>query len=254
MQFAGRERLKIYFQVDEDQNFHPQKAAQTADIAFAINSEIFHIVQPHNPQCFLIPHSFQGHLSDLAKKTIAGDYTYRRNSGPLQVMYVGNLEHGHINIDLFEKTVKENNHVQFQLIGPYDPNRPLFKRLQHYPQVRFFGKVPYKEIPGLLDKADALMLVYDSGFTQSSHKLLEYLASGKAIVSTYMSEYDKDDSLIYWSKTDEEYLETFRRVLSTIELCNNPELMKARINFAMAHTYASQLDRIEKIIEQVIRK
>ncbi len=247
--FAGRDVLKIYFQVDENQNFHPAKAAQTADIAFAINSEILDIIRPNNQKSFLIPHSFQGHLSPQAKKVMAGEYNYIKPAGRLQVMYVGNLEHRHINIDLFEKVVRENSNTDFQLVGPYDAGRPLFQRLKHYNNVQFIGKVPFKEIPTLLDKADALILVYDSGFTQSSHKILEYLASGKVIISTYMSEYDNKDSLINSSRSEDEYLETFKKVLSGIETYNDPVHMRRRIQFAMDHTYASQLDNLERLIE-----
>jgi len=250
LRFAGTDVLKIYFQVDENQNFNPSKAAATADVALAINTEIFEIIRPHNQKCFLIPHSFQGHLSDLAKKVIEGNYTYKKPYGPLQVMYVGNLQHRHIDIDLFEKLVSENKEIIFQLVGPYDNEKPLFQRLQKYPQVNFWGKVQYKVIPDLLDKADTVILIYDSGFTQSSHKLLEYLASGKAIISTYMSEHDTDDSLIYLSRSEEEYLKIFQWVISNIETCNEPESMRRRIQFAIEHSYAGQLDRLEKLIEQ----
>lgn len=254
LRFAGKNVLKIYFQVDEDQNFHPAKAAQTADIALAINSEIFEIIRPHNSQSFLIPHSFQGFLSEAAGKALAGEYVYKKPADLLKVFYVGNLEHKHIDVDLFEKVVNENSDIRFHLVGPYDPDKSLYQRLKKYTNVNFKGKVPSKEIPSLLDSADALMLVYDSGFTQSSHKLLEYLASGKAIVSTYMSEYDKEDSLLYISRSSEDYLQTFRRVLSDIEICNNPEHMQRRIQFAMDHTYSAQLDKLEKLIDNISPK
>lgn len=251
--FAGKHVLKLYFQVDEDQDFHPARAAQTADIALAINSEILDIISPHNPNSFMIPHSFQGRLSEKAKKVMTGDYIYKKPEGALNVLYVGNLEHGHINIDLFEKIVKENNNVVFQLVGPYNPDRSLYQRLKHYKHVHFKGKVPYKEIPSLLDKADALILVYDSKFTQSSHKILEYLASGKVIISTYMSEYDTNDSLININRSDDEYLETFKKVLSSIDIYNDPVHMRRRIQFAMDHTYASQLDKLESMIEHSLK-
>ena len=252
--FADKDVRKIYFQVDEDQNFHPAKAAQTADIALAINSQILDIISPHNAKSFLIPHSFQGRLSEQAKKAMVGDYVYKKTEGPLNVLYVGNLEHRHINIDLFEKVVKENRHVEFQLVGPYHPDKALFQRLNQYDNVHFKGKVPYSEIPSLLDKADALILVYDRGFTQSSHKILEYLASGKVIISTYMSEYDNKDSLINICRSEDEYLETFKKVLLNIETYNDTVHMRRRIQFAMEHTYANQLDKLERLIEDSLER
>lgn len=254
LRFAGADLLKIYFQVDEDQDFHIARATATADIALAINTEIFEIIKPFNKNCFQIPHSFQGNLSNHAKKVQDGTYSYKKPDGPLQIYYAGNLQHGHINIDLFEKVVAENKNVEFRLVGPYDTDKELFQRLRKYSHVYFTGKVPYTEIPILLDKADAVILIYDSDFTQSSHKLLEYLASGKAIISTYMTEHDTDDPLIYISRSDDEYLQTFQQVISEIEKCNRPDLMRRRIDFAMDHTYAKQLDKLEKLIAQSARQ
>jgi glycosyltransferase involved in cell wall biosynthesis len=248
LRFAGPDALKIYFQVDEDQNYHPATAAGTADIALAINSEILEIISPYNPKSFLIPHSFQGNLSEQARQVLAGEFEYHTQAMKAQVMYVGNLEHGHIDVDLFEAVVRENQFAQFNLAGPYDPSKPLFQRLQQYENVRFLGKIPYQQIPAFFDTADALMLVYGPKFTQSSHKLLEYLASGKAIVSTYMKEYDVDQPLLYMSKSSDAYLKLFTEVISDLKTFNAPALMRRRIEFALRHTYSSQLDRIESLI------
>lgn len=251
LRFAGKDVLKLYFQVDEDQNFHPAIAAKTADIALAINSEILNIIRPHNQNSFVIPHSFQGCLSEKAQKVLTGDYIYKKPEGALNILYVGNLEHGHININLFEKIIRENNNVVFHLVGPYNPDRPLYQRLKDYKHVHFKGKVPYKEIPSLLDEADALILVYDKTFTQSSHKILEYLASGKVIISTYMSEHAQSPSLVSMCQSHEEYPRHFRQVLSEIEKNNSPEKMKLRIRFALDNTYSRQLDKLEELIHKI---
>ena len=252
LRFAGKNVLKIYFQVDENQDFHPSVAAFTADTVFAINTEIFDIVRPHNPRSYLVPHSYQGHLSELAERIVNGEYAYKRPGGPLSALYVGNLEHAHIDVDLFEEVVRRNTAVSFRLLGPYRDSTPLYQRLRNYSNVEFLGKKPYQEIPALLDTADLLMLVYDDGFSQSSHKLLEYLASGKAIVSTYMREYDTEDPLVYLSRNRGQYLDLFNQTVSAIEQANDPSLMRKRIRFALDHTYARQLDRMEELIRNAI--
>lgn len=252
MRFTGPKVLKLYFQVDDDQTFHPSTAASTADLSFAINSEIFDSISSYNENSFIIPHSFQGHLSPGALKVVNGEYLYKKPEGPITIVYVGNLEHGYINKELFEEVVKHNSGIQFKLIGPYDPQKELFHRLQKYSNVHFQGKVPFNEIPALLDMADALMLVYGKGFNFSSHKLLEYLGSGKTIISTYMSAYANFPELVNMSRSDDEYLYLFSQVINDIESQNSLTKMRARIEFAMEHTYSRQLDKIDNIIEQVI--
>jgi glycosyltransferase involved in cell wall biosynthesis len=250
MRFADPEVLKLYFQVDEDQRFHPEIAAATANIAMAINSEILDIISPHNPFCHLIPHSFQGDLSPVAKEILAGNYHYSRPEGELCFMYIGNLDHGFLNIDLFEKLVSTHPKFRFRLVGPYDPKKNLYQRLKIFQHVEFVGRIPSYEIPQMLDRADALILLYGKGFNFSSHKILEYLSSGKAIISTYMHEYLGKESLLYMSQTDEEYLEQFSRVTGNIEYFNSHALMESRIRFALDHTYSQQIERLEKYINE----
>lgn len=249
--FAGEEVLKIYFQVDDNQDFHPAVAASTADIVLAINNGILETVKPYNKNTFLVPHSFQGHLSPKAMCIVSGEYQYKKPDGPLKVVYIGNLDNYYLEKDLLEKVIKENTNVEFVLVGPVDKSNDLYKRLSALTHVRFTGKVSFKDIPVILDEADALMLVYNKTFTHSSHKLLEYLASGKTIISTYMSEHAQSTSLVSMCRYHEEYPQHFRQVLSAIEKNNSPERMKARIRFAMDNTYSSQLEKLEELINNI---
>jgi glycosyltransferase involved in cell wall biosynthesis len=251
LDFAGKKVLKIYFQVDENQDFHPAVATATADIALAINNSILETIKLYNKNCFLIPHSFQGHLSPKARKVLSGEYEYKRPPGPLKVLYVGNLDNCYLDTALLEQVINENMNVEFILVGPVDTGNELYKRLAKLSNVKFTGKVSFKDIPGMLDEADALMLVYNKTFTHSSHKLLEYLASGKTIISTYMSEHAQTPSLVSMCKSHEEYPQHFRQVLADIEESNSTAKMQARIRFALDNTYSSQLDKLEKIIDNL---
>lgn len=250
--FAGKEVLKLYFQVDENQDFHPETAAATADIAFAINTEILEIIAPHAKHAFKVPHSFQGELSEQARAVLEGKYIYKRPDGPLKVMYVGNLDNMYIDNLLFEDVVRQNPGVEFLLVGPSDPEKEIYRRLHQYAHVKFLGKKPAREIPALLSTADALMLVYGRNFTSSSHKLLEYLGSGKAVISTFMSEFAEFASLVYMTFSADHYTELFKEALENIELLNSPDKMRARIQYALDHSYARQLDRIEELIETTV--
>jgi len=249
--FAGKQVLKIYFQVDENQDFHPAVAATSADVALAINNSILETIKSYNKNSFLVPHSFQGHLSSKASKVLSGEYQYKRLPGPLKVLYVGNLDNCYLDTTLLEQVINENRNVEFVLVGPVDTGNELYKRLAKLSHVKFTGKVSFKDIPEMLDEADALMLVYNKTFTHSSHKLLEYLASGKTIISTYMSEHAQTPSLVSICKSHKEYPQHFRQVLADIEENNSPEKMQARIRFAMDNTYSSQLDKLEKLIDNL---
>jgi hypothetical protein len=249
--FAGKGVLKIYFQVDENQDFHPAVAASTAGIALAINSGILETIKLYNKNSFLVPHSFQGHLSDKASKILSGEYKYELPAGPLKVMYIGNLDNYYLDTHLLEEVIKQNPGVEFMLVGPIDTKNELYKRLKELANIKFTGKVSFRDIPAMLEEADALMLVYNKTFTYSSHKLLEYLASGKTIISTYMKEHAHSPKLVYMCELHEQYPQHFRQVLSNIADNNSTENMQARIRFALDNTYSKQLDKLEDLINKI---
>lgn len=253
MGFAGN-RVKIYFQVDENQDFHPGEAAATADLALAINAEILDIIKPYNKCSYKLSHSFQGKLSHQALDVMEGRFVYRRPAGRLTAMYVGNLDNMYIDINLFDDVVKQNPEVDFAMVGPCKRDREMYRRLSVYPNVRFLDSRPFHEIPDLLSTADLLIVAYGRNFTSSSHKMLEYLGSGKAVVCTCMSELGVNSNLVYMSLTYEDFLQNFKSAIAQIGEANAPEKMKARIRYALDHTYDSQLDRMEELLAKVLSR
>ena len=250
--FLSSDVLKIYFQVDQNQYFHPAIASRTADIVFAINDEILGIVKPFNENSFKISHSFQGNLSAQAQAILDNKYVYVKPDDRLKVVYVGNLDNEYIDYDLFEEVINKHPEVDFLLIGPYSQSGKMYDRIHKYTNAIFLGKVSSKEIPEYLSSADMLMLIYSRNFTFSSHKLLEYLGSGKAIASTYMSELAKEDSLVEMSESHSEYGNVFTETLNSLEQLNISDKMKARILFALNCTYPKQLDKMESLIKKTV--
>jgi len=81
---------------------------------------------------------------------------------------------------------------------------------------------------------------------ENSHKILEYLSTGKTVVSSHISLYS-DSQLLSMAKKDrnEELISIIDDVISNIEKYNAPDLMKQRILFALENTYANHIHKIE---------
>ena len=80
---------------------------------------------------------------------------------------------------------------------------------------------------------------------------MEYLSTGKIIISNNISTYKDRPDLIQMVKerTDNHQLPAlFKKVISHLEEYNSPKLQSGRIEFALNNSYAKQLDVIEKII------
>src|SRR5690606_6587329 len=97
-----------------------------------------------------------------------------------------------------------------------------------------------------------LLLCYKSDLypeqLASSHKLMEYLGSGKVIVATCVKEFLHHKDIIQMTEHDEQLPALMLETLSNLVRYNHPLLVGRRKAFARENTYAKQIERIESII------
>jgi hypothetical protein len=90
----------------------------------------------------------------------------------------------------------------------------------------------------------------------NSHKLLEYLSTGKVVVANLFDVYKTTKELIIMPEDndDAKIPALFHKVISNLEYYNSPELQQKRKAFALDNTYEKQIERIEKIISDNAKK
>jgi glycosyltransferase involved in cell wall biosynthesis len=145
---------------------------------------------------------FESHVgADLSRfhPEVSGDMVLRKHSirKPL-VLYLGQL-HGGQYADLFIKAAgkirSEFNHdVQFMIVGDGYMAGELKKRcgeLNLEESIIFVGAVPHDDVPRYIAAADVCVACFernDVTMCKSPLKIVEYLASGKAIVASEVGE------------------------------------------------------------------
>jgi glycosyltransferase involved in cell wall biosynthesis len=254
--FASNEVVKVYHQVDLDQNYHPAIAAKTADIVFAVNDVIKNHLESFAP-AIKIPHAFSGNFTDQAVKVLSGDASQIEKHERPQVYYVGNLGSAYLDLNLLQQLIIQHPEVDFNLVGPYGDSEAV-KKLAEYKHVHLLGKHTPEQVMRFLDDADILLLLYAVDLfpdqRTSSHKVMEYLASGKAIVSTHLGEFDDKRDLLYMAEKSKDLPRLFDFCVTHIDEINDPAKMKKRIQFAMDNTYEARVVQIEKLIDQTLAK
>lgn len=247
MSFAG-DRLKIYHQVDLNQDFHPEMAAATADICFCTTDFIRQRLLPHNPYVYKIHHGL-AEFTSPAKLSMEQKAHFDR-PGP-HAVYIGNLEMAYLDADLLAETALRFPLVCFHFVGGYSENGPLRKRAANLKNVVWWGKVASDLIPAILPMADVLLVTYQAAHWRdqaSPHKFLEYLASGKIIVATYTDEYKDKRHLLHMVDDSKNYSDAFGQVIQNLAEYNSLSRQAERRSFATAHTYAKQLDVIFRLL------
>ena len=80
------------------------------------------------------------------------------------------------------------------------------------------------------------------------HKILEYLSTGKPVVSHYIDEYRDHRDIICMADDNKALPGLFSLVSKNLRNYNSSELIDKRKNIAKDNTYSLQIDRIEKFL------
>ncbi|WP_446011999.1 glycosyltransferase [Candidatus Electrothrix sp.] len=249
MRFAGQ-RLKIYHQVDLNQDFNPEVAASTADICFCTTDFIKERLIPYNPKTYKIHHG----LAAVEKpEALTNSQLNRFTSNYPHAVYIGNLDMLYLDAELLADIARQFPQVQFHFVGGYREDGRLRQLAGNLPNANWWGKVKSNLILPILERADIMLVTYQAARYRdqaSPHKFMEYLASGKTIVTTYTDEYKNKRHLLEMVDDSQDYLAVFKKVLNNLSYYNSEEKQAERRAFALENTYDKQLDKIFALLQQ----
>ncbi len=167
--------------------------------------------------------------------------------GPV-VGVIGQLN-DRIDISLLEAVVDSG--FSLLMVGPRDPRwePERFERLTAGARVRWVGLKPYAALPGYLRLIDVGVTPYlDTAFNRASFplKTLEYLAAGRAVVSS-------DLPATRWLQTDLVRIASgpaafAAAVREAVAQPRTPELMRSRRAVAARHSWRARADQAAKLM------
>jgi hypothetical protein len=248
MAFAG-DRLKIYHQVDLNQAFHPELAAATADVCLCTTDLIRERLLAVRSDVHKIHHGTAVPAnSDKAPNLQPFD------APGLHATCIGNFELPYLDVDALVGLISRFRDVTFHLVGGYGRDSDLFQRCGRARNAIWWGKVPSSSLSRILDQADIHLVCYLSrDFMEqlaSPHKMMEYLLSGKVVVSSYTDEYKDKRHLLEMADPDQPIAEVFKQVAADLEGYNAASRQAERRAFALENTYPKQLARIERLVAE----
>lgn len=258
-------KFSIYHPVDNINGNNQKSLLETSDFVFSVSDVIIQDLQKINPEKKI---NFINHgLSDYCLNKITKPKKNRDDNNKKKTVYfIGNLLLTSLDRPVTKKIILENKDVNFVFIGSYKPSNvsgltnsedeKFIHFLRNQKNVLLKGIMHPKNAINEIHKADILLVLIDPqkdiNKGSNSHKILEYLSTGKVIVANHISTYVKKRYLI--EMVDEMHNENlpalFQNVINNLEHYNSPELQKKRIEFALDNTYEKQIQRIEKIISK----
>lgn len=255
--------------------FHPvdrvtARHAKGADVIISLADSILGALERGRIPTHFINHGLGDAFAEQARRALAemSDVDAPRTSGALQVGYAGNVVLPYIDHAMFRAVIEASPDITFHFWGPnsYAANNlgggsvaagEFAQFLRGRANVRLHGAVPQERLAAELAKMDALLLCYDArtdpNGAVNSHKILEYLSTGRAVVATHISSYAEHPGLLEMlpSQDNSQFPAFFRDVIARLPELNAAPNRRRRIEFALEHTYARQLDGIESVLKEL---
>jgi hypothetical protein len=253
-------RLKIFHPVDQVSLPYQIDPASTADMVLSVSNEILRKTVDRGAPQFRIEHGLAPEFVALAERR-SEEESYRQGS-PVKVGYVGNLLMPYIDRELLLRLVSGHKQIEFHMWGPRSRDESnvgsdeslegarFVRALESMPNVRLHGSVRPSTLAKEIREVDLLLMCYavkrDPNGGCNSHKLLEYLSTGRVVVANHVSDYADKPGLVEMVAADgqENLIDLFDSVVHDLDRHNDRQHRQRRLLFALDNSYSKQIGRI----------
>lgn len=246
----------IFFAADEpraEQNF---VSARNADLIVSVSQHILDLYEKYLPKTkkLLINHGLSEEFlnipQDLPKKYDG-----------INIGLSGNFLFNDIDYPILLQIVEENPEVKFRFYGNHSTesnigadsskaNLYYLEQIKRSTNCIFHGVLGKRELALELNQMDAFLICYDPKKGQSSgsnsHKILEFLSTGKVIFSSHFSYYEGTDLFVMNTSREDNSLliKLFHEGISDLNQINNSHLQEVRMMFSQENSYDQNLVKI----------
>jgi hypothetical protein len=246
----------IFFAADEPKSFKKLKSAEGANLIVSVSQhilDIYYDLYPKN-KMMLINHGVSEEFLDYCSND------FNKYDG-INIGLSGNFMFGDIDYKTLNQIIVENIKLNFHLYGPIFPEesnigadfsdeyKSFYSFIKDAKNVFIHGVLMKKELAMELNQMDAFLICYNPHKSQSSgsnsHKILEYLSTGKVIVSSNFSHYN-ESNLFQMDKTRNNLSLPliFSQTIANLAYYNRNDKIMDRRKFAFDCRYSYQISRI----------
>ena len=251
-------KLSIFHPVDPLSQQHQINVARSADAVFSVSEKILANFRHMNVPRWFINHGLSRPFEGIARNPTVDTGNARQPAAG----YAGNLMRRPVNRPVLRAMVESNPGVAFHFWGTSEgtveadaESIRFVDFLRSAQNVILHGAVTPEELATQLQAMDCMVLAYSENPRESdrsnSHKILEYLSTGKVVVSSRISTYEKEPELLRMPDSDDDsgLPALLQDTIARLPEFNSERVQSLRRTFALDNTYAKQLDRIESRLE-----
>jgi len=246
--------FKIYHAADVHKIEYEKLIASNSNLVVAPSYEIVKRLSKYNKNTIKINHGITDDYFETSRELV------NLNKGnKIAIGILGNFNYPYLDAKTLYRTVKYCGNYNFYFIGPIEksnisnikPNYELYNKLNKLINFKFIGEIDSIKLPSFLSNFDGFVMCYDSKKysieTSNSHKIMQFLSTGKIIVSHYVSEYSNTNLFVMVQNNINFPLIT-DSVFSNIEYHNCSKFRNQRISYAKNNIYSTLIKSIDNYI------
>ncbi len=223
-----------------------------ADLVFTGGRSLYRAKKDRHPQVHCFPSSVDlqhfGSASSLEEPADQADMSHPR------LGYYGVIDE-RMDLQLLDAVASAHPEWQIAMVGPVVKIDPA--TLPSKPNIRYFGQRPYAQLPAYLKGWDICLMPFARNQSTkyiSPTKTLEYMAAGKPIVSTPITDVAEPyGDIVYLGGTPAEFISGCEQALNAGS--DEREARQARMQTVLAETsWAATVESMEQLIAAVIER
>lgn len=252
--------FKIFHPVDKTNKYCLSKKP---DIFFSVSPSILKPFESSQKPKIVLPHGVNDLFAAHAYNALNAPFHPKIKAKTAG--YVGNLKHPAVDRANLLKMVGENPGLLFHFFGHFNLE-PLendgylmdfVQALTTAPNVILHGFADQATVLAFSEHIDVFLACYrrtPNYDSDNSHKILEYLATGKPVVSSYLSVYQNSDYLCMPEENEgnDALWALLKNVADNYAEFQTPEKRRKRLEFALKNTYQNHVDTIERHIKEAL--
>jgi glycosyltransferase involved in cell wall biosynthesis len=256
--------VRIFFLADQFNKPGVPPEADTATLTLAVSDTIYDRIKSGGRPVCRVNHGLQRAFhEDLINRL--QEPAAVSSHPPKVIGYLGNLRMEALNRPAMLRIVDGSPDLTFIFWGSYKPAELNLGGLQSdeanqfidqliaRPNVQLRGAFHGRELRNQMEEADAFWLCLKLDLTEvcdgsNSHKIMEYLSTGKPVITQPVSSYRDTDLLYMMPDAREDFAAFFQTVISRLKSGEDPSLARKRMEYALENSYEAQLVRIEEML------
>lgn len=250
-------RLVVYFCLDDYRQLYKdrngfleeaeEKLMKTSAVVFVTSRSLITLKKGSNRFIKYIGQGVDYGNFSRAQESIEVAHDIKSIKKPI-IGFCGTLDHW-VDFELINKIAISRPGWAIVLIGRKDTDLEMLKRAEN---IYYLGRKDFGSLPAYIKAFDCAIIPFKiDELTKYVNplKALEYLASGKPVVSTYMPDLEQTQGLVYLTRTPDQFIACIEKAMNE----DSKERVEKRLKYSQNYTWPKRAEEVSNIIGEFLK-